>query len=341
MRAPDFWHRSPNALDWRARLLMPLGALYAALTAYRVRQPARYHPPRPVICIGNLNAGGTGKTPTTIALAQMLLDMGQSPHIVSLGYGGKRLGPHLVSSNDAASDVGDEPLLLSAFAKTWIAKDRALGIKAACDAGASHILMDDGFQNPSVEKSLSIVVVDAQKGFGNGLCLPAGPLREPVHVGLKRADFVLSIGGDAQQKQFEASTQLNIPRLRGHLEPLQTGLDFDKIRCIAFAGIAHPEKFFGTLRKLGAEIVRAEALSDHQTLTPALMKRLESDAMMQDAQLVTTEKDAVRLPIGFRQKVVTLPVRLVFEQDASLRAALTALTPSRTSSTTITQEGAP
>jgi len=300
MRAPDFWHRSPNALDWRARLLMPLGALYAALTAYRVRQPARY-----------------------IALAQMLLDMGQSPHIVSLGYGGKRLGPHLVSSNDAASDVGDEPLLLSAFAKTWIAKDRALGIKAACDAGASHILMDDGFQNPSVEKSLSIVVVDAQKGFGNGLCLPAGPLREPVHVGLKRADFVLSIGGDAQQKQFEASTQLNIPRLRGHLEPLQTGLDFDKIRCIAFAGIAHPEKFFGTLRKLGAEIVRAEALSDHQTLTPALMKRLESDA------------------IGFRQKVVTLPVRLVFEQDASLRAALTALTPSRTSSTTITQEGAP
>jgi len=321
MRAPDFWHRSPNALDWRARLLMPLGALYAALTAYRVRQPARYHPPRPVICIGNLNAGGTGKTPTTIALAQMLLDMGQSPHIVSLGYGGKRLGPHLVSSNDAASDVGDEPLLLSAFAKTWIAKDRALGIKAACDAGASHILMDDGFQNPSVEKSLSIVVVDAQKGFGNGLCLPAGPLREPVHVGLKRA--------------------VNIPRLRGHLEPLQTGLDFDKIRCIAFAGIAHPEKFFGTLRKLGAEIVRAEALSDHQTLTPALMKRLESDAMMQDAQLVTTEKDAVRLPIGFRQKVVTLPVRLVFEQDASLRAALTALTPSRTSSTTITQEGAP
>ena len=325
MKPLNFWYTSANALDWRARFLAPLGALYGAMTAYRVRQAPTYVSPRPVICIGNLNAGGTGKTPTTIALAQMLVSMGHSPHIVSRGYGGSLTGPHAVNATDNASEVGDEPLLLAAFAPTWVSKDRALGIEAACKAGASHILMDDGFQNPSVKKDMAIVVVDAGKGFGNGLCLPAGPLREPVNEGLKRADFVLSIGTEAQQAQFAANTPISVPHLKGFLEPLQTGLDFANMRCIAFAGIGHPEKFFNTLRDLGAQIIRAEGLADHQTLTPALMKRLSNDALLQDAQLVTTEKDAVRLPQSFRQHVVTVPVRLVLNKDTELLAALTAL----------------
>ena len=329
MKAPDFWFTRPDAPNWRARLLSPLGMLYAHLTARRVAKTPSCISPVPVICIGNLNAGGTGKTPTTIALAQMLIDMGAKPHIVSRGFGGALVGPHSVQVTDSAEDVGDEPLLLAAFAPTWIAKDRALGIRAAAAAGASHVLMDDGFQNPSVKKSLSIVVVDASKGFGNGRCLPAGPLREPVEVGLKRADFVLSIGDQNDQAMFDQNWPIQTKRLRGQLDPLQTGMEFSALRCIAFAGIGHPEKFFRTLRGMGAEIIRSEALSDHQPLTPALMKRLSTEAKMRGARLVTTEKDAVRLPDTFRSEVLTLPVRLDVADWGPIDAAIAALPTAR------------
>src|SRR6056297_16646 len=215
MRPPAFWDAPPDRPGPLPRLLAPLGRLYARTTARRVARGPGFAPGPPVVCVGNLNAGGTGKTPTVIALVQRL---GEGTHVVTRGHGGRLAGPVRVDERrHRAAEVGDEPLLLAAFAPTWVARDRAAGVRAAEAAGAARIVLDDGFQNPAVAPDLSLVVVDAARGFGNGRCLPAGPLREPVAQGLARADLVLSLGDAAAQTTFADrwGEAVTLPHLRG------------------------------------------------------------------------------------------------------------------------------
>ncbi|MEI4471356.1 tetraacyldisaccharide 4'-kinase [Frigidibacter sp. MR17.24] len=323
MRTPDFWNRPAG---WQARLLAPLGALYAAGTARRIASKPGLAPGVPVICVGNLTAGGTGKTPTVTALVQRLAARGAAAHVLSRGHGGSlgRAAPVRVDERrHTADEVGDEPLLLSAFAPTWVSRDRAAGARAMVAAGADVIVMDDGFQNPDLAKDLSILVIDAARGFGNGYCLPAGPLREPVAAGLARADLLLTIGADAAQDRFRCDIAL--PRLRGALRPLPTGMDWRGLKVLAVAGIGHPQKFFDTLAAEGAEILRAEPLEDHQPYTPQLLTRLAAEAKLLGAQIVTTEKDAARMPARFRPQVLTLPVRLEVGDWSALDEALARL----------------
>jgi tetraacyldisaccharide 4'-kinase len=329
MQQPDFWFTPPDRPAWQAVMLAPLGWAYAAATARRVARGPGLRLAVPVICVGNLNVGGTGKTPAVIALAQRLAARGLPPVILSRGYGGRLAGPVLVDPvRHSAEDVGDEPLLLAAFAPVVVARDRTAGARLAMAQGARAVLLDDGFQDPGLAKDLSLVVVDAARGFGNHRCLPAGPLREPVAAGLARADLVLAVGEADAQASFAAKVQ-GLTRLppvqRAELAPLPTGMPWAGLRAWAFAGIGRPERFFATLAGLGVQIAGRVALDDHQPIPSALFRRLAADAAAAGARLVTTEKDAVRLRPEERAQVLVLPVRLVVEDAGPLDAALRAL----------------
>ena len=311
IRTPKFWYSRPGFLAWT---LFPLGWLYAKATAWRINKSKIISPEScPVICIGNIHAGGTGKTPTTIAFVEHLQSLKHVVVVVSRGYGGTIRDPVEVEpATHNANLVGDEPLLLAAFCKVVVANDRAEGISLALKSKPDVILLDDGFQDPSIHKDFSMIVVDANHGFGNGFCIPAGPLREPFINGMNRADMCLSIGSEIAQKKFlqKLKAPLNVEHVTAEIKPLLSGMDWKGLRVFAFAGMADPEKFFITLQTLGVNILGTEVLSDHQPLSPRLMKRLSAKAKSLDAQLVCTEKDSVRLPESYRRDVLALPVRL-------------------------------
>lgn len=303
-------------------MLAPLGRAYGLLGDMRRRLVTPKRVPVPVICIGNLTVGGAGKTPTAIAVAKRLKAGGESPHMLTRGYGGRARGPVLVDivSHDA-EEVGDEALLLATIAPCWVAKDRVAGAKAALSAGASVIILDDGYQNPHLAHDLALVVVDGAVGFGNNRLMPAGPLRETVAGGLARADALVVIGGDRRE-----AIDTDLPRLRAELRRSADGPDLEKKRVVAFAGIGRPEKFFETLQELGAIVVDVHAFPDHYRYKPSEIEAILEQARQVDAVCVTTEKDHVRLPLPLGNYVKKLPIELRFEANDILdRLLLTAL----------------
>lgn len=321
MRPPLFWNQ-PRGLT--ARLLWPLEQIWINATRRRLKNGPWEKLEVPVICVGNINVGGTGKTPTVIAMLEICAELGITAHVVSRGHGGSEIGPLLVNEREhSAAQVGDEPLLIAAFGPCWVSKDRTAGGKAAIKAGAQLILLDDGFQNPSLFKTLGLVVVDADIGFGNGRVMPAGPLRELLADGLSRADIIVPIGGAAAQKRVTA--QVSKPVWAGQLRPLETGMDWSGTRFIAFAGIGRPGKFFRTLEGLNANVVATHAFPDHAPYTAAILQRLTAEATAKSAQLVSTEKDIARLPVDFRRQVLALPVRLIFNDREAVKTAVRSL----------------
>jgi tetraacyldisaccharide 4'-kinase len=326
MQPPDFWKNDPGRRGIWPYVLSPLSKLWQWAGARRWQRGEHAKIGIPVICVGNVNLGGTGKTPTVIETAMRLISMGKNPHVVSKGYKGKMLGPIQIDPlKHTANDVGDEPLLLAAFAPTWVSKDRLAGARAAKAAGADVVILDDGLQNPAIAKDLTILVVDAEAGFGNGRVVPAGPLREPISDAISKSDFLLTIGpkGGVHQAFLDQWHEVtSLPHAASTIAPLQTGMDWKGLHVLAFAGIGRPEKFYATLKEMGVVIKGTRSFDDHQTIPIALLSRLEKEAWELAAQLVTTEKDAVRLPRDWQQRVLTVPVRLKIHDSEVFDRAL-------------------
>jgi tetraacyldisaccharide 4'-kinase len=320
LRAPAFWWQRPGLA---AALLSPAGWLYGAIAARRLtKEGARAA--RPVICVGNPTLGGAGKTPTALAIAALLREMGEQPVFLSRGYGGRLQGPHVVdAARDTSAAVGDEPLLLARAAPTVIARHRPAGAALAATLG-SVVVMDDGFQNPSLIKDLSLLVVDAAVGLGNHRVFPAGPLRAPLEPQLARAGAIVLVGAGANVPGPDLD--VGLPVLRARLEPDATALA-GVGPILAFAGIGRPQKFADTLASLGKAPTRFVAFPDHHRLSATEAAALLDQAARENLTLVITEKDLARLKgepalAKLAGACRALPVRLTFDNDEPLRRLL-------------------
>jgi tetraacyldisaccharide 4'-kinase len=327
MREPGFWH-GPASLN--SHLLRPIGALYGAIAARRLQRRG-LQAGIPVLCVGNYHVGGAGTTPTVLALATLLRDLGETPVVLSRGYGGKLRGPVRVDpGRHAASDVGDEPLMLAGHLSVVVARKRAEGVPLVRALGATVIVMDDGFQSPAVVKDASLIVIDAGRGIGNGQVFPAGPLRAPLQPQLARTDALIIVGnGDAAAPVAAAIAAQGKPVLQAHLQPEAAQVaSLRGKRVLAFAGIGDPARFFSTLRASGIDVVRERAFADHHPYSRAEIETLIDEARRDVLILVTTEKDLARLRQGdslpdWAQQIVPFAVTLEFDDAARLRKFVT------------------
>jgi tetraacyldisaccharide 4'-kinase len=320
MREPAFW-QPPST--WLSRLLMPLGAVYGEVAGARMARKG-VHVGIPVLCVGNYHVGGAGKTPTTLALVQLLRELGETPVVLSRGYGGRLRGPVKVdAAKHQAADVGDEPLMMAAQVDVVIARDRVSGAALARSTGASVIVMDDGFQNPAIAKDASLIVIDGHRGLGNGRVLPAGPLRAPLDLQVARTDALVVIGhGTAAASVAAMVADKGCPVLVARLVPDDASVAaLSGKRVSAFAGIGDPQRFFRTLRACGVEVVREHAFADHHAYVPSEIDALTAQAKQDGLTLVTTAKDAVKLqPMPAAADIVSFAVTLAFDDRSALQA---------------------
>lgn len=320
MREPGFWYASPS---FASLLLAPIAAIYGAVSGARmVRQGARAAVP--VICVGNYHLGGAGKTPTTLRLVEMLRSLGETPFVVSRGYGGSLTGPVRVADH-SATEVGDEPKMMARHVPVIVARDRVAGAELARGEGASVVLLDDGFQNPALDKDASVIVIDAARGLGNGCVFPAGPLRAPLAVQIARTNALVVIGaGNAANDVAQGVVQRGGLVLRAAFipdEPVVARLRGQRV--LAFAGIGDPVRFFATLLTHGIEVASQRAFADHHPFTSDDIDALAREAQAGGLTLVTTEKDFARIEgnpalAAHATQIVPFPVTLRIEDEGAL-----------------------
>ncbi len=323
MKAPEFWnHKSGRESAPVIRtILSPIGWIYGKFVSKSINNSIEYDSGVPVICVGNATLGGTGKTPVTIYILKSLRRLGLNAVGLTRGYGGQEKGPILLNDKHTSIDVGDEPLLLAKHAPVWVSAGRDDGAKAAVSNGASIIIMDDGHQNQLLKKSLSLLVVDAEIGFGNGKIFPAGPLRENLNESLKRSDAIILMkpNKDYKPDSFLLRQLRDKVLIHAYLKPTSI---LPKGKLYAFSGIGRPNKFFDSLRNYGGNIIEAISYSNHYQYKDIDIENLFVLASEYGASLITTEKDYVRLPKGYRKGVHKWPVSVHFEDELTLRRLL-------------------
>lgn len=310
MRTPGYW----NSNNLLSDLLYPLGCLYSLATHLRLKYKRSRNVNRPVICIGNLTAGGTGKTPVSVSIAKLLQNSGKNPFFVTRGYGGALKSVLVDPSHHQAAEVGDEPLLLARQAPTVVNSDRYLGAVLAIQNQAELIIMDDGFQNPGLKKDLSFLVFDGKTGIGNGRCIPSGPLRENISQGLKRADAIIILGNDDHNV---ASLTGPLPVFRGSVQAVSAVSSASDI--IAFAGIGRPQKFYDSLRLQDFNLVKTFDFPDHHRYTKNELENLIHESHYFNAELYTTAKDYVKIPAEYQKHFKVLEIEIKWEEPEKLR----------------------
>ena len=321
LKAPKFWYLKRDS--FQSNVLYPFSLIFRLGTKIRNFVSKEKKSKLPIICVGNIVIGGAGKTPVALKIGNMLIKAGYNPHFVSKGYGGLEKNNRLVKDWYSPKSVGDEPLLLSEIAPTWIGLDRNKSFQLASEHGADCIVMDDGFQNPTLQKDFSIVVINGEQEFGNKRVIPSGPLRESINRGLSRTNLVITIGD--MSDSVKDKIPKHIPLIAANFKIKEDNLMLKGQRITAFAGIAYPEKFFNSLKLVKANIIDKISYSDHHIYNENDLLYLAEIANKSKSILVTTKKDMVRIPKNFRSLVKTIDGFIQLDDEKLLLEILTNL----------------